>query len=557
MFLEVSGQSVKINSRRYSAEFFGASPVSFLQNTQDGNFCAVDTYFSPIEFLFFDGEVMGIDPSAHQDVRQLSTNAARVTLQDAHFEGQVLICLDPRTGDLCIVPRGRSKKPGLLAIRWNVSFCPDVRLVLPCHYGMQIQGTSPLPEDTRLPWPMLWKAQLAIAEKDDRSMMIHCQDHRYQHKALNLLQEDEGVLRLGFESEHLGPVYENHVAGGIEWRINAYDGDWREPADRFRKWMEEAYKLSKKRQGRPPWVDEISFSFQWAKADEEVLDALVEVHPPNKTLIHLAFGWRHHPYDRHYPDYTPNDSAKEFMSKANKMGFKTMLHFNYWACCQEHPKYPIFRDWQVRDVQRNQRMRWEMEHPAMGSFHLAYIHPGLERWRRTLIDDVLRTCEVLKPQAIFLDQTLMTPNVSNGPVETMNTMEGMCQLQKELSEVRPDLVLAGEGVSELAFQFQSFAQAHIDIAPNPELRVYTEHVPLVHPICSYLWRDHTRLVGYWHLHPSDPKCEVALEMYRKMEALPTFTGAGILRYLGKDLSVVDRDRDLLKSKDPYVLNILS
>ncbi len=109
--------------------------------------------------------------------------------------------------------------------------------------------------------------------------------------------------------------------------------------------MAKTYKLEEKRAGRPAWVTNIDFAFQWSAADRRLLDALAKIHAPEKTLIHLS-DWRTSKYDVDYPDYQPSKAARSYLEKANSMGFKVMPHFNYFACYLKHPFFQQVRDWQ-------------------------------------------------------------------------------------------------------------------------------------------------------------------------------------------------------------------
>ena len=401
-------------------------------------------------------------------------------------------------------------------MRWNVAFAREDALVLPSINGLLVEAGREFPRSNRFPWPYLWNAQLAIAMRDGVSLMIHAQDTAAKFKALNLARKD-GLTTLGFDSEQTGPVWDNQAAGGLEWRINVYDGDWRTPATRYREWMARAYSLAEKRAARPAWVNDIDFSVGWANADTRLLPALARIHPPSKTLIHLAT-WRTSKYDVDYPDYFATPAAKAFMEEAGRLGFHVMPHFNYFACFLKHPVYQHVRDWQIRSVGRNEPEGWYWPPETFDYTRMGYIHPGLGLWRRTLIDAVLEACRALKAPIAFLDQTLCTWNTDNGLVENMTTVEGLRKLQEEFAAIEPGLVLAGEGLNEISIQRQAFAQAHI-LEGRPDLR--PEHIAAAHPLGAFLWSGHTRLLGYYHLNPKDKDVDIGIEVYRRMGAIPT------------------------------------
>jgi hypothetical protein len=530
-----------VQSRRFKAEFEGATLTSFSSAKTGTEFCRGESSGFPLELYFAHGDTLGEDKHQEVVVKSLSDIAARVILVGNDSDRELFLRLDPETGDLCVRASGHCSKRGLVSIRWNIAFAQETALILPCVNGILVeanpsQAQDEFPKNDRFPWPYRWNAQLVIAERDGCSMMIHSEDNAFKFKALNL-SRNQGFTTLGFESEQPGPVWDNRTAGGVEWRLNLYDGDWRTPADRYRRWMEETYDLLTKRRYRPEWVEGIDFCVCWASADTALLDALAKIHPPSKTLIHLS-QWRTSAYDVDYPDYFPTEEAKAYLEKANAMGFKVMPHFNYFACYEKHPFYQKVRDWQIRSAYRNDPQGWYWPPKTHDYTRMGYIHPGLSLWRRTLIDAVREACSGLQAPAAFIDQTLCTWNTDNGLVENMSTVEGMRQLQEEFVAIQPNIVIAGEGLNEISFQRECFAQAHIhdgwgDLSPH--------HIDAAHSICSYLWKGHTRLVGYYHLRPGEKDADIGVEVYRRMGAIPT---------------LICNDAQFIQSDQPIVRKLL-
>ncbi len=514
--LRAQGSRLLVESRTFTAEFDQARLVSVKSRQGGVELLRRDESVFPLELVYANGDRLREDKGQSLRVKPLTDRAARILIAGNDSDRELLVWLDPATGDLCVTPSGRSARRGLLAARWNLSFAKEAALVLPCINGMFVESDRPFPSDARFPWPFTWNAQLAIAQRDGQAIMVHSQDTACKFKALNLARRD-GLTTLGFDSEQVGPVWENRAAGGIEWRLNVYGGDWQTPARRYRDWMSSAYRLQEKRAGRPAWVTNITFAFQWSAANPKLLEALAKIHPPERTLIHLA-EWRTSKYDVNYPDYTPAAAARDYMEKAGAMGFKVMPHFNYFSCWLKHPLFEQVRDWQIRSAGRNEPEGWYWPPETHDYTRMAYIHPGSALWRRTLIDAVLEATAELNAPAAFLDQTLCTWNTDNGLVENLTTVEGLRQMEEEFAAIRPGLVLAGEGLNEVSFQRLSFAQGHIHDGWG-DLKPY--HVAAAHPIGSFLWEGQTRLVGYYHLGPQDKSADLGIEVYRRMGAIPT------------------------------------
>jgi len=515
--IRVEEQSLIVESVRFTARLDGAALTSLVDRKTGAEFCRGEALTFPVELLYFNKNVAGRDKDQEVAVKLMSPHVARVILRGSDTDRELFVRLDAKTGDLCVRPSGQSKRRGLQAVRWNIPFAREATLVLPARNGIEVvSGRKVLPA-ARNRWPNEWNAQLAIAQRGAASMMIHSEDTGFKYKALSF-RCDDGLSTLGFESEQVAPLRENRTAGGVEWRINTYDGDWHAPADRYRDWMEQTYELSAKRASRPDWVDDISLAVCWASSNPQLLDSLAKVHPPKETLIHVD-RWRTSPYDVKYPEYIPTEQAMAFLKKANAMGFKVMPHFNYFSCCKTHPLYKEVEPWHVRDILRNTPQGWFIHMGGTNSFYqMAYIHSGLAKWRRELIDNVVAACDKLSAPVAFLDQTYHAWNSNPGTVENMNMVEGSWLLQEELSYIRPELVLAGENLTEISFQREAFAQTH----PVGWGGMQPKHVEAAHPICSYLWKGHTRMIGYIELEPWNPRIDVSVDIHRKMGVLPTF-----------------------------------
>ncbi|MBI4579430.1 MAG: hypothetical protein HY718_06985, partial [Planctomycetes bacterium] len=499
-----------------------------------------------IDLLYLDGGLLGTDKHQQTTVRRISDRAARIEVSGEDSTRTLLVCADADTGDVRILPDGLSSRRGLRAVGWTLSAHPDAAVILPCVNGLRFRSNQPHPPSHRFAWPMEWNAQLVILEQGEYSAMVHCEDRTRQFKALQLTRQGDRT-DLGFDTEPPGPLWDNRTAGGIEWRVNTYRGNWRVPATRYRQWLLAGGDLRANARHRPDWVDGITLAVCWAAAKPEMLDALAAVHPPARTLIHLS-DWRTDKYDVNYPDYTPTDKALQYMAKARQLGFHVMPHFNYFSVYYKHPFFQTVGDFQVRSLDKNEPQGWHWPPETHDYTRMGYIHPGLGAWRSKLIDVVGEACDRTGTGVAFIDQTLCTWNTDNGLVQGMNTIEGMRQLHDEFDAVRPELLLAGEGLNEVSFQRQGFAQGHIFQGWG---KLEQKHVDAQHGICQLLWGSHTRLIGYYHLNPGNEDFEKGIEVYERMGAVPT-----IVTNNPKDLSepspltkrILDRARGLAVSR---------
>lgn len=535
MQIRVEDKSLVVESDHFTARMEGGVLTSVVDRAGGVEFCRREALPFPLELTYLNGDVVAAARGQNMEVtdvtgevgggprpygsyvKLLSPLTARVLLVAEDTDRELFIRLDPDTGDLCIQPGAHCARRSLQTVRWNVPFAKEAALILPCHSGMEIVADREHAPAARTDWPAHWRAQLVIAQRGASSMMIHSEDTHYKYKGLSFTRDEDRSATLGFESEQGAPLHDNRTAGGVEWRINTYDGDWKIPADRYRAWMSRTYDLPAKRAARPEWTRNISLAICWASANTQLLDSLAKVHPPEETLIHLD-QWRTDPYDVNYPRFVPSADAAAYLAKANDMGFKVMPHFNYFGCCKGHPLYEHIRDWQVRDLRKNDPQGWFFPIDNSKDFYrMSYIHAGLAEWRRELIDNVTGACDGLAAPAAFLDQTYHTWNCNPNVVENMTMVEGLARMQEELSWIRPELVLAGECLHEIAFQREAFAQMH----PMGWGGMAQQHVEASHPICSYLWKGHTALIGYIELEPWNERIEVSIAIHRKIGVIPT------------------------------------
>jgi len=194
------------------------------------------------------------------------------------------------------MPSAYSSRGGVRACRWNIAgIRADLQLVAPFFQGIKLKLDDGLIANTHWPWPMYWEAGLAILQSKQGGFWVHTQDNRYRYKALKV---GAGAKKhqLGFDTQAYGPVENKLSAGGLVWRVNVFDGDWRVPAEQYRAWLWDAYDLPAEEQRRPAWGRDVKLAVSWCPGDGAVLDALAKRVRPQHCLIHFP-NWRTDPYD--------------------------------------------------------------------------------------------------------------------------------------------------------------------------------------------------------------------------------------------------------------------
>jgi len=286
--LEITGSRVKVRTGAMET-ILDSGRLSSLKNRHTGE-----------EYLEESGEVgrtlelvypheekveIGASNLGETVVRQVSPLRAELLYQSYQGDGVITISVCPQTQDLLIEPSAYSSRPGVRACRWNIrGIRPDLKLVAPFFQGIKLPLSDKLIDDSHWTWPMSWEAGLAIFQSRSSGFWIHTRDNRYRYKALQIGGND-GPGTLGFDTEAYGPIDDNLAAGGLAWRINVFEGDWKIPAGIYRKWLWEAYRLDREERARRDWIRRIRMAISWCPGETEILNrSAEEIADPNPTV---------------------------------------------------------------------------------------------------------------------------------------------------------------------------------------------------------------------------------------------------------------------------------
>jgi hypothetical protein len=420
------------------------------------------------------------------------------------------------------------------ACRWNLAgLRPDLELVAPFFQGVKLKMDDSLINDTRWHWPMFWEAGLAILQSYKGGFWIHCRDDRYRYKSLKVGTKTD-PFSLGLDSEAYGPVDDNLGAGGIAWRINVFQGDWKVPAGQYRDWLWSAYRLDRREAARRPWIFDVRFAVSWCPGDPKILDALSKRLKPEKVLLHFP-EWRTDPYDQNYPTFVASENGKAFIQKAKSMGFRIMPHCNSIDMDPSHPVYPRVRDFQYRDIEKKEIQGWSwVNGRAIGVPEsndslmrnrdknvMVKIHPGLSAWRSILGENIGNAARNLDLEAVFIDVTLCTYNLNNCLVEATTPTEGMKRLIDHVASLDGGLAVGGEGLNEITAQGLSFAQAHLFKSWQDSINGLERAGGC--PLNEFLFGRLCRTFGYSGLSGKTADEELRMRIQIEHGAIPTVT----------------------------------
>ncbi len=535
--LTVSGKRVTVRTSTMEATL-DSGRLTYLKNRQTGEeYLETDsTTRQTLELVYPHKEIAEVGESdlGEAVVRQISPLRAEVVYQSFKGDGVITISVCPETGDLLIEPSAYSSRPGVRACRWNVwGIKPGLKLVAPFFQGVKLPLSDHLIQNSFWEWPRSWEAGLAILQSESSGFWIHAQDNRYRYKALKV----GGPGRpnsIGLDTEAYGPLDENLAAGGLTWRINVFQGDWKVPAADYRHWLWEAYSLAREEQRRKEWIQHIRMAISWCRGETQILDALAKRVAPEAVLIHFSH-WRTDPYDENYPTYQASDRAKEFISKGRAMGFRIMPHFNSVDMDPTHPVYAKIRDFQYRRLETKDLWGWSWFGsgpkgvPESNAARLRYqgnkvmvkVHPGLSTWRSILGDSMQEAVQQLDLESAFIDVTLNTGNLHNCLVEGLTSTEGMNRLIHHVGDLGNGLVVGGEGLNEITFQGLSFAQVHLFRSWQSSIEGLERTGGCA--LNDFLFGKLCRAFGYSHLGGGNDSEILRSRIHREHDAIPTIT----------------------------------
>ena len=150
--------------------------------------------------------------------------------------------------------------------------------------------------------------------------------------------------------------------------------------------------------------------------------------------------------------------------------------------------------------------RWdEIDNPQRN----AHINPASSRWRNLLIQQWKEVWEKYNIDAFHLDTSHFVLSDANGLIEGLTGAQGNVLMHKELVEAMPGVVVGGEGLHEVTFFRESFAQ-----------RAPFKGTP--HPISAFLFSPYTLPYAYLGIRLiEDPEYHTMLDAYEGQGILPS------------------------------------
>lgn len=394
--------------------------------------------------------------------------------------------------DVVITQQATSPQPGVHGVQWGLGRVPlTYNIVVPGNGGVRLTRES-ADSSFQFDYPISWEAQFVVIEGPGHGVCVWADDAVGRYKRLTVRKTKDG-WQLGFTTHNNAPFAALTECTSVAWHVSPYAGDWRVPARRYRDWAATAWQLTPRAAQTPVWAKDIRF-LAITGQEVPVLASLAKRVDARQTLLYVP-NWRQFGYDRMYPDYTANDTFPRFVEQAHALGFRVMVHVNYFGCDPQSPEYATFETYQVRNPWSHEREWWLWER-ADPIIKFAYINPACKAWRDLQIGRWKELVERYQVDALHLDQTLCIYNDDNGLIEGMTMIEGNLALHRELRQALPEVAISGEGLDEVTLRYEAFAQRHsygLDFIEGTWDRA---RLAMAHPISAYVFNGFTQPYGY-------------------------------------------------------------
>ncbi|HEX2866959.1 MAG TPA: DUF6259 domain-containing protein [Ignavibacteriales bacterium] len=469
------------------------------------------------------------------DEAEPSPNGVRLSLSDETGMYKAELYLSEAEEGIRFSLKATGPEPLWMA-EWRLSGLEFENVVIPALGGQML--TRDMTPDTTLSYkyPFWWNAQFVIGEGKKGGLWIHTKEKDPRFKLLRVSKAEKSfTLSLGFEAD--APLSKNTIEA--EWFVEGYKGSWKEPVDRHRTFLEKEFNLLKIKDNPrfPKWADDINFILEiWGMRKDTVephhtfdemkerLKEFSRLHPPGETLFYIP-GFAEHGIDSNAPDYNPSkylggeEKFKELVDLAHHMGYHVMIHTNVLAMTFTHPQYKEFKKHQVIDVfNRPQGWAMDIDGDWLSEDYFAYINPGYKEWGDLMVKVLGDLIAKFNLDGVFLDQTLLAFNVSQGP----NFLQGMRSHIQRLEKAFPDVLFSGEGIHEQVLEALPMAQIHgIDSLADVHGMEGRKRWKKVYPVSSYLFEKYTRLTA--HLltkYPNHPIFKLQEASYKKLDVIP-------------------------------------
>jgi hypothetical protein len=280
---------------------------------------------------------------------------------------------------------------------------------------------------------------MLVWQSADGGIVCYSRDDETRYKALEVARRGDRV-DLCLDTEAEAPWTLQTSVPHLEWRINAYKGDWRVPAAGYRSLMAYVRPRAKPTDAQL-WVGQISaVEYVDAATTAEALDGIAKRRPPARTLLYLP-DWGAGPD----PSKQLTEAGERLISRAHALGFYVAVPVRFGHADAS---------WDRLERMSRHRVRAAVDGGRVpdGGGPIA-MNPAAREWRAEVVRGLRRAFGGTCPDALVVLDAHDVANDGAGRVEKRTAAEGMVQLLRDVQGAFPAMVLAAEGVSELTWPY--------------------------------------------------------------------------------------------------------
>ena len=323
--LAANGQTLTVTTTNSVVTFAGQDLIgltnsltgeAYLTHPSAGELASVSTMTSFGQPLVPATWTIGVEPGTGHPLATLSA-------QDAGRVMTMAVKVDPVSQEV-VVRVNATSPPGMRDAAWSLAGLnlDTGRLILPSDTGIVLDRVHPNLGPWALSYPYNWHAQMAVYEGVHGSFVVYSTDTQMRFKRLRTATRGSSTIDVTFATEAPGPFSSATAIPSIEWRLKAFNSDWRAAAGLYRDWL--LTSRAPISNAAHPWVANIR-AVVTVPSDPSFLAPLASIVVPSQTLLYLT-DWRVSGFEFNLPDYTPRASEAAFISAAHALGFKVMLH---------------------------------------------------------------------------------------------------------------------------------------------------------------------------------------------------------------------------------------
>lgn len=513
--LAANGKSLTVTTTNSIATFTGADLTGFknqltnenyLKHASAGELAAINPIASPTQSLQTSNWVIGTEAGTGVPI-------ATITASDSTRSMTLTVKIDAATQETVVASSASITSAGLRDSSWSIAGLDLAggHLIVPGENGL-VFDKDHSPVGVYMQYPTyVWNAQMSVYETAQGSFLFYSTDPFGRFKQLRTTSRGSSSVDLAIVTEAIAPFPSATSTPSIEWRLKAFSGDWRNAAQVYRNWL--AVNRPPTSDSAHPWVSGIRTVVSTRSLDTSFLSALAATVVPSKTLLYV-FDWRASAYDVNYPDYTPRAGAGTFITAAQNLGFRVMLHCDAYGVSPGNADYASLQAFQARKPETLELDGWFWDMPPSTIGRFAYINPASSAFRSLFVTRVGAAIAAVHPDAIHLDVSSGLINDGNGLIEGLTFAQGAAQLHQDLITAFPNVAIGGEGENDVLYRYQSFAQT-----------LWLEYPPMQgHPISTFLFNQKTQYYGHLSQpNTQDPAFKVFLSRAMRRGVLPNLS----------------------------------